>query len=117
MRLRSSKSVTERDALREPVEGLQWDLAKQLLPLGQTVILENGFWSKAERIDYRKEATALGAKVSLHYLELSVADLWQRLAKRNKDLPIATFAVSKEELEYGFSLFEPPSKQELALYD
>jgi hypothetical protein len=34
----------ELDRLREPVEGLMWDLAKKLLIHNVDIILENGFW-------------------------------------------------------------------------
>jgi predicted kinase len=106
--------IPERDRLRAPVEVLQWDLAKRLLALGQDVILENGFWSRAERVSYRAEAEALGAEVVLHYLDVGRDVLWDRLEKRNASLPPGTFAVTKDELDEWWSWFEPPVDEELA---
>jgi len=105
----------ERDRLRDIVEGLQWDLAQNLLNLGTSVVLENGFWSKVERMQYRKAAETLGAKVTLHYLALSFDDLWARVSKRNENLPENNFFVSKEDLRQYYDMFEVPSQEELAL--
>jgi hypothetical protein len=41
------------DAARERVEALQCNVAGRALVLGLDVILENGFWSRAERDEYR----------------------------------------------------------------
>ena len=103
----------ELDRLRTPIETVQWKMAKRLLVLGVNVILENGFWSRAERASYRAEAEALGARVALHYLDVPQDELWARLARRNANLPPGTFAVTKEELALWWSWFEPPTQEEL----
>lgn len=46
---------------RDRLERLLWRHARDLLRLGQTVILEYGFWSRAEREEMRRGARALGA--------------------------------------------------------
>ena len=61
--LADTTDIAELDRLRSPIESIQWDLAKRALVLGVNVILEWGFWSQAERIQYRTEAEALGAHV------------------------------------------------------
>lgn len=105
--------IIERDRLRAPVEALQWDLAKRALALGTNVVLENGFWSRAERLHYRSEAETLGARVDLRYLAVARDELWARLARRNAELPPGTFAVSEDELDLWWSWFEPPTADEL----
>ncbi len=104
--------IAERDRLRSPVEALQWELAKRLLSLGQNVILENGFWSHAERESYRAEAEALGAEVELHYLDVERDVLWARLQRRNAALPPGTFVVTEAELDEWWGWFEPPVDEE-----
>ncbi len=103
----------EMDRLRESVEALQWDLAKRALVLGMDVILENGFWSGEERARYRSQALALGAHVVLKYLDIPRDELWQRLSKRNENLPPGTFAVTEDELDTWLGWFEPPTLDEL----
>jgi len=103
----------ELDRLRAPVEAIQWEVAQRALVLGVNVVLENGFWSRAERTSYRAQAEALGAQVELHYLDVRVDELWARLARRNANLPAGTFAVTKDQLELWSSWFEAPTKDEL----
>ncbi len=111
--LADANDSAELDRLRSPVEALQWEVAKRALVLGLNVVLENGFWSRAERASYRAQAEALGARVELHYLEVSRPELWARLAKRNTNLPPGTFVVSEEQLDLWLSWFEAPTKDEL----
>jgi predicted kinase len=104
------------DRLRFPVESVQWEVAKRVLEIGVNVILENGFWTRSERDSYREQAIALGARVELHFLEVGLEELWARLERRNAILPSGTFFVTREQLELWWSLFEPPSNAELALF-
>jgi predicted kinase len=104
----------ELDRLRDPVEKIQWEVAQRALVLGIDVVLEFGFWSRAERVYFRSQAEALGAQVELRYLELSRAELWQRLEKRNANLPPGTFPVSEAQLDQWLSAFEAPTPDEFS---
>lgn len=106
----------ELDRLRDPIEALQWDVASRALELGLNVILEWGFWSIRERERFRQEALAIGAQVDLHYPEVERDKLWQRLSRRNANLPPGTFLVTEEQLDLWLSWFEPPTAAELARY-
>lgn len=111
--------VQERDrttfeAARGRVEGLQRELAGQALALGLDVILENGFWARAERDEYRTWAKGIGARVELHFLDVPRDELWARLARRNMNPPPGTFRVREHELDRWFSRFEAPTAVELA---
>lgn len=46
---------------RTRIEALQWQLARELLRLGQSVIIEWGTWARDERDVLRDGARALGA--------------------------------------------------------
>lgn len=111
--LADSNDIPELDRLRNPVESIQWDVAKRTLTLGVNVILEFGFWSRKERDYFRAEAEALGAQVELHYLDVDIDELWRRISKRNSELPPDTFCVSKENLEDWAKSFETPSEDEM----
>jgi predicted kinase len=104
--------IPELDRLREPVESLQWEIAKRALMLGTNVILENGFWSREERMRFRSQAEKLGAHVELRFLDVPHDELWKRLSKRNMDLPTGTFAITKEQLDLWSGWFEPPTPDE-----
>lgn len=98
---------------RAAVESLQWDLAKRLLRVGINVVLDNGFWSKAERSFYREEAAALGAATKVHFLDVPLVELNERVAKRNLALPPNAFPVSEADLSHWERLFERPDAEEL----
>lgn len=107
----------ELDRLRAPIEALQWDIAQRLLQKDISVILENGFWSKKERLAYRATAEALGAVVELHYLNIAKDELWRRLQTRNATAPNDSFHVTEHELDTWLSWFTPPDISEASLYD
>lgn len=113
--LKDQKNLVERNRLRSPVEQLLWHHAQELLKLGLTVILENGFWSKSERNEYLKTAKQLGARVELHYLTASPKTLWKRIATRNSNP--SELKMTKQELANSLQVFEPPTKAEAQNYD
>lgn len=92
---------------RDRVEKLLWQHARDLLRLGQDVILENGFWGRTERAGYRDTARALGATVHLHYLDTPL----DVLKHRRRDLLTAA------AMDDCAALFEAPDAAELATYD
>ena len=103
------------DALRTPLEHRLLEHALQLLPLGIDVILENGFWVREERLEYRARAAAIGAPTRLHYLDVPVDVLLDRLEQRNAARPAGAFRIDPEELRAWAALFEPPTGDELQL--
>ncbi len=70
----------QRDAVRDPVEALQWQVARRTLSLGCNVVLDWGLWSRAERADYRQRAEAVGALVRVIFLDATVDELWSRIS-------------------------------------
>lgn len=90
-------------------------LAADLLRLGQDVVLEFGFWSRAERDELRDMARDLGVAVELRFLDVPFAELVRRLEIRNRTDGLV---VITEEQMVGYArLFEAPDAAELALYD
>jgi predicted kinase len=106
------------EPFRARVEALQWELAQQLARLGQTVIIEWGVWSRAERDLVRQRAHELGVPVELHYLDAPLDVLWERVRARNENGPSGTAIISRDNLvEWSERFFEPPTEEELALFD
>ena len=98
---------------RGKIESLQWNLGKELLALGLTVIIEWGTWGRSERDTLRLEARALGAAVELHYLAASEDVLFARTQRRGVENP----PIRKEDLAQWFKLFQAPTPEEMALFD
>lgn len=107
----------EMDRLREPVEKLQWELAQRLLGEGLIVVLENGFWRRDERLEYCREAQAIGAMVTLYFLDPSKRELLRRIEKRNPQLQAQALRISETELNTWLGWLERPDEEELAAYD
>jgi predicted kinase len=98
---------------REKIEGLQWQLAQQLLALGLTVIIEWGTWVSSERDALRLRARELGASVELHYLSAPVDVLLDRLQRRGVENP----PIKREQLLQWVNAFQAPTAEELTLFD
>ena len=98
---------------RKLIESLQCEVALKALRLGVDVVLENGFWSKLERQQYRELARAECAKTKLYYLDVTVEELKRRLAQRNANLPSDAFYIDPEKLDRFALEFEVPTNEEL----
>jgi len=115
--LKDPSDRKENERLRDIVEGIQWETAQGLLSIGASAILENGFWGRSEREAYRDKARSLGARVVLHFLDLSEEELWERVKKRNAALPEGSFSVSRDNIAEWMTWFQKPDSEELATYD
>ncbi|GAA0991846.1 AAA family ATPase [Acrocarpospora macrocephala] len=102
---------------RDRLEGLLRQHAYELLRLGQDVILEFGFWARAERDELRLAARALGAAVELRYLDVPLDVLWRRLESRNSAGAQEVALISKDAIERWAKVFQAPDQDELALFD
>jgi predicted kinase len=103
----------EHDARHDLIEALLWELAARALVLGADVILDFGFWSRAERASFRARAAVLGAACMIHYCEAPMAVLVGRLAARNAQSGPGEVRFPETMLHEWARLFEPPSPDEL----
>ena len=71
----------------ERVSSLIWQLTRRFLDLGQDVILDFGFWTRASRDRAREFARSVNAEVKLYSICCSDEFMKRRVASRNKDLP------------------------------
>jgi predicted kinase len=94
-----------------------WGVAARALQLGVDVILDYGCWSEEERDLFRTRAQQLGASAEIVVLDLPVKVLWERIEKRNANLPAGTFRISREELYEWSTKFEVPTVDEVQRWD
>lgn len=99
---------------RNVLEQRFWRPAQKLALVGNTVILENGFWGRSERDGYLRAARKLGILIELRYLDVSINDLRNRLVKRGME---GDEVIAKDKLEQYFADFDRPDAKEMALYD
>ncbi len=98
---------------RGKLEERFWKLGQEILQLGQTVILEYGFWGKSERDEKLQTARSLGVGVELHFLDVPNDELRQRLSKRGMEGD----DIIPEKLDEYSEQFQRPDGDELKLYD
>jgi predicted kinase len=89
-------------------------LAMRLLELGTSVILEWGFWARVERDEKREAARSVGAAVELRFLDAPYDELVRRVEERTASGGIP---ITADHMERYRAVFEPPTDEELALYD
>lgn len=108
------KNHKEHDRLHNIVEEMLWEIARRVLALGLDVILDFGFWGKAERIYFRNKAKELGVNFKIHFMDVPMDELYKRLADRNKNLPEGSFLIPKENMDRYIKQFEPVEPDELS---
>ena len=101
---------------RANIERLQWTLAQDLVRTGVSAIIEWGTWRRAERDAIREWCRAHDIGVELHYLDVPIEELWSRLRVRNRQ-PGEVVIPREFLVHWATNAFEPPTPDELALFD
>jgi predicted kinase len=97
----------------DTIEAIMWEIAAHALALGGDVILDFGFWTRAERAGFAQRARAIGANCQVQYDAVPMAVLEQRIEARNQTLG-GHFVIPVEALRQWAKLFEAPDEDELA---
>ena len=105
------------DRFRDTVERLQWQTAFELLERSQDVILEFGFWQRAERKFYRDAAQQAGHAVALIWMDAPPTVLAERVRARTARGGAGVIPVDPEELYAWLDAFEPPDPVEQKTYE
>lgn len=88
----------------------------ELLEIGVNIILEWGFWSRADRDFARQFYESCGYECEFHYIDISDDD-WQRnIDKRNKEVAegkTKAYYLDEGLLEKLERLFEAPDESEI----
>ena len=105
------------DPIRDSVHARLDQRWKESLERGQSVILEDGTWKRAERDRLRQVASELNAVTEIHSFDLAFDELWRRLEIRNANLEHGTAPITRELLADCLLRFEKPDDVELSLFD
>jgi predicted kinase len=87
---------------------VQW---ARCLELGLDVVLDLGFWTRAERDAVRAQVAAIGADCRLYQLACPENEAWARIEARNRDLA-GSLLITRNTFEVLKSRFEPLSDDE-----
>src|SRR5215212_125779 len=80
------------------------ELARRLLALGTSVILEWGFWARSERDEKRALGRSLGAAVELRFLDVPYEELARRVVDRHAT---GGLAITETHMEQYRRIFQP----------
>lgn len=103
------------DGYVEKLKAYFFEKSVEITETGTNVILEWGFWTKAERDQARKYYTDRGIAFEFHYIDISDEEWERRLKKRNAEVTAgrASAYYVDDGLKAKFaSLFEPPDESE-----
>jgi len=104
----------DHDVRHDTVEAIMWDVAAHVLARGGDVILDFGFWSRAERAGFAEKARALGADCRVQYEDVPLEQLEARVTRRNEQVAGNHFVIPVAKLREWAERFEPPEADELA---
>lgn len=104
----------DHDLRHAEVEAIMWEVATHILRAGGDVILDFGFWTRAERTDFAAKAMRLGATCTVQYDDVPLEELERRVAARNEQAGDRHFVIPLAMLRQWATLFEVPGDTELS---
>lgn len=91
---------------------LIWSAAAEFLGRGADVILDDGFFLRADRRHHIEQAHEVGATAVIHFVDTPPDVLRARLAARNANPGDYHFEISADAIESFATAFEPPRADE-----
>jgi predicted kinase len=90
-------------------------VARELARVGVDAVLDLGFTTRAQRMEWLKRARAAGMGCVLHVLEVDAETRWARVLERNSgDSGTYSFEVTREMFDFMEERWEAPSLEERA---
>ena len=91
---------------------LIWSMATRALTLGQDIVLDFGFWSRASREDARKNVEKLGAEVVFYRVTCADEVMRTRVSHRTAQMPKGALQIDENALREFSERFEPMGADE-----
>lgn len=88
------------------IKTIMWETAVAAIGAGADVILDYGFWRRADRDDYRARAAALGAEAILYCLQCPEDVMRKRALKRTAERPPGALFIDENALNVFMSRYE-----------
>lgn len=104
---------SDHDRRHGEIEAIMWEVAAHILRHGGDVILDFGFWTRAERAAFATKAATLGAKCKIEFDDVSLDELERRITTRNHR-PGRHFVIPISALRDWAQVFEAPDQNELS---
>jgi len=95
-----------------PVHELLWRQAEKIVRAGCDVVLDFGFWTRAERDAARARVQAMGGEARFYAFECTAEQAWQRIELRNADPAQASIHISEATFHLLVAKIESPLPDE-----
>jgi predicted kinase len=105
------------EALHQKSWKALWATAWERLADGESLLFEDGLWTKKERANIRAKADELGVTTEFNYFDIPLEVLKQRVQQRNSEGGHGVATITDEQLDEYSAMFEKPTEAELKLYD
>lgn len=94
------------------IRGLIWEMTCELMARGAEVILDDGFFLRADRKQYIERASAMGVPTVTHFIDTDPDTIRRRLEARNLDPSDEHFEIAPDTLDAYIAFFERPDDSE-----
>lgn len=91
---------------------LMWESASEFLRRNVDVILDDGFFYREHRMRHAALAAEVGADTVIHFVDLPLDQVRERLARRNANLPRFNFYIDPATLDGFLEMVQRPSPDE-----
>jgi predicted kinase len=91
---------------------LMWDSASEFLRRNVDVILDDGFFYREHRMRHAALAAEAGADTVIHFVDLPLDQVRERLSRRNANLPRFNFYIDPATLAGFLEMVQRPSSEE-----
>lgn len=113
VRLFGNKPFDEKfDEYDKRMTSLTTDMALRCLKAGLSIILDDGFWTKEQRNQVKKEVAALGGVPKFYYLATPLETMKARTLERSRKSTNDSFIISEEQFDHYWKFFEAPDDEE-----
>ena len=90
-------------------------VARELAGVGVSSVLDLGFTTRVQRMEWLEKARAAGVACALHVLEVDAETGWERVLERNRGASgTYAFVVTREMFDFMEARWEMPSVEERA---
>ena len=93
------------------VEGLIWQMAARFLALGRDVVLDHGFWTRADRDLARRKAQEIGVQARLYFLHCPEEVMRERVLTRTEESRESLY-INEQAFRKLMERFEAPMEDE-----
>ena len=90
-----------------PIHELLWRQAEKIVRAGTDVVLDFGFWTRAERDAARARVQAMGAQARFYAFECTAEEAWRRISRRNENAAEAAIHISEDTFKLLLAKVEP----------